>query len=72
MGSSGVETMTIQDIKIGQQFHAKCHSRFNAPRILILVGVSDTGAFLVRWKGQVVIFINPNAPIVLIQETHHD
>lgn len=61
-------TVTIQDIKIGQQFHAKRYNRYREPRILTLVGVSETGAFIVRWNGQYCIFINPNAPIVLVGE----
>ena len=62
------ETMTIQDIKIGQQFHCKRHSKYKTPRLMVVVGVSQSGAFLVRCDNQVNIFINPNAPIVLIEK----
>ena len=61
-------TVTIQDIKVGQRFHAKIHNRYRAPRVLTFVGVTESGAFLVNWNGQYCIFINPNAPIVLVGE----
>jgi hypothetical protein len=61
------EITTIQEIKIGQSFHCLCHGRYRAPRTMTFVGVSDSGAFLVRCDNQVHIFINPNAPIVLIE-----
>ena len=58
--------MTIHDIKIGQTFHAKRFNRYTGPRILTLVGVAEFGnAFLVLHNGQVNIWLNVYADIVL-------
>lgn len=63
-----MKMLTIQDIKIGQRFHAKIFNHYRGPRTMMLVGVSESGAFLVRCNGQVNIWLNANAPIVLIGE----
>lgn len=36
--------MTIQDLKIGQRFHAQYFNRYTQPRILTLHGVSERRA----------------------------
>lgn len=60
---------TIQDLQPGQRFHAKYHAPYTEPRILTFWGVSEVGgAFLVKWNGQVLTWLNPNAPIVLVKE----